>query len=259
MGQVLRLDGRIEIEDQEAAAVGVVTRAAYGASTGRLWAIRRHDKPELRLIQWGRGKPIRPTSMDVYLGDGTFDYHDLPAGIYEAESRTTRVDQLVARVVFAVAGDRAEVLARSKAEHDRVIAALAGWDVPRLLAERDAYDAELARVAAELGFAPLRGSAAVCRWANQLRPVKYEHAAAYLADRRAELAALEAAEAENHVRLPVELAVGWLAYALPLLLAEADAGWWAARCSMPGVDILRKLAKHCRDGATVGAGGRAGR
>ncbi len=254
MGFILRLDGRFETEEQTAAAVGVVTQVVHHGCRGRVWPIAPHVKPELRLKAWSKGKPIQPSAYDVYLGDGSLDYQDLPAGIFEAEATPLGVPTLMARVVFRVAeGGELVVLARNAgnaAEGDRVIAELSGWTLPRLAAERSAYSHHLAAEAAAVGFAELIGTERQTTWANELRPVKYAHAAEYLATRQAELATLDPADGAT---FPVRTAVLWLEQALPILLAINAAVWWVDRHAMPGVDILRQLAKRCRDRQLVAA------
>lgn len=250
MGQILRLDGRVAIEDQEGAAVGVVTSTWRGGCKGRVWLIGPHKKPELRLKAWGKRRELRPASYDVEedADGGTIDYQALAPGVYEAESTPHRDRDLVAAVVFRVgpAADSVEILARAARSgdgSDAVVAELSGWTLDRLRAEREAYAAALAEACRAAGFADLVGTPRQVEWANEFRGAKIIHALDHLAERTRHLREL-AEDAPGHFATAVD--VQWLVLAANLLPQINRASWWVARVQTPGAEILRDWADECR-------------
>lgn len=249
MGAILRLDGRIEVEEQQCDAVGVITRVVDGGACGRVWPIEAHRKPELRLKSWSKGRPLRADATSVVVGDGgELDYHDLAPGIYLARSSTSPRDpKHPAEVVFRVTDGRAaEVIARDATGplgRDATVCALSGWSLDRLRAEREGYATDLAEKRAAEGFAPLVGTEGQVVWANEFRGVKVRHGIDHLTQREAELYAADPAD-PGHRKMFARCQ--WLAYALAELMKIEDASWWVARVSKPGADVLREFAAELR-------------
>lgn len=254
MGVILRLDvAAITFDESDIDRVGVVTRTwgepGARSGTGRVWPIRVHPTPELRLKDWRKGEALPAGATTVVIGHGgELDYFELAPGYYEADSATAA--RGVARsVVFQVrANYSAELVsatARSGDGKELVIARLSGWTLDRLRRERAAFGEELAARARAEGLAELVGSPGQVDWANQIRPTKIRHAREYLAEKGAELARLRPGEAD-HAKLAE--AVGWLRATLEYLRLIDDAGWWLSHKEVRGVDLLKYLARAGRDG-----------
>lgn len=237
-GTILDLSRGVNARESDGPGVHVTTEAHSGWSHGWLAAMTPHH--DERGPTHGRDF-FRPDSTDLSrAGNGAKHYHDVPEGVYEADS--VRRSFSPHRAFFHVKGGQVEHLSE-----DEAVARVHGMSVPQLHEARAgakrALDEKLAaqaKAAAESakssGLPELKGSDKQVQWANQIRAAKLDDAR--------HRAAVDFESIDNDPEWDAEEKAGRKKRAqdaVDRLHAQSSAGWWIDRRSSSVPSMLREL------------------